>query len=180
MLTNCTPFSAAVASLLLLSTLTSCSEDSTDLVFNSSNDEVTDESRIRFTKAANSDWQLVENQDRITSNVWLTRRSQGLLFNAKVESEHNGSGPKGTRWFHRTLEEIEKVGSLEDYSEEQLRSLKFVSMKSASNSRMRDAPGKTFIVHLVEDDVFIELSFHSWGNKSEGGGFSYSRTKVKD
>ncbi len=171
MLINCTLSSMAVASLLLLSTLTSCSDDSTDLVFDPSNEEVTDESRIRFTKAANSDWQLVENQDKITSNVWLTRRSQGLLFNAKVESEHNGSGPKGTKWF---------LGSLEDYSEEQLRSLEFVSMKSASNSRMRDAPGKTFIVHLVEDDIFIELLFHSWGNKSEGGGFSYSRTKVKE
>ena len=171
MLVNCTLSSMAVASLLFLSTLTSCSEDSTDLVFDPANDEVTDESKIRFTKSANSDWQLAENQDRITSNVWLTRRSQGLLFNAKVESEHNGLGPKGTKWF---------LGSLEDYSEEQLRSLEFVSMKSASNSRMRDAPGKTFIVHLVEDDIFIELLFHSWGNKSEGGGFSYSRTKVKE
>ena len=171
MLVNCTLSSMAVASLLFLSTLTSCSEDSTDLVFDPANDEVTDESKIRFTKSANSDWQLAENQDRITSNVWLTRRSQGLLFNAKVESVHNGSGPKGTKWF---------LGSLEDCSEEQLRSLEFVSMKSASNSRMRDAPGKTFIVHLVEDDIFIELLFHSWGNKSEGGGFSYSRTKVKD
>ena len=171
MLVNCTLSSMAVASLLFLSTLTSCSEDSTDLVFDPANDEVTDESKIRFTKSANSDWQLAENQDRMTSNVWLTRRSQGLLFNAKVESVHNGSGPKGTKWF---------LGSLEDYSEEQLRSLEFVSMKSASNSRMRDAPGKTFIVHLVEDDIFIELLFHSWGNKSEGGGFSYSRTKVKD
>ena len=145
MLVNCTLSSMAVASLLFLYTLTSCSEDSTDLVFDPTNDEVTDESKIRFTKSANSDWQLAENRDRITSNVWLTRRSQGLLFNAKVESEHNGSGPKGTKWF---------LGSLEDYSEEQLRSLEFVSMKSASNSRMRDAPGKTFIVHLVEDDIF--------------------------
>ena len=171
MIVNCTLPSIAVVSLLLISTFTSCSDDSTDLVFAPENNEVTDESRVRFTKAANSDWQLIENQDRITSNVWLTRRSQGLLFNAKVESEHNGSGPKGTKWF---------LGSLEDYSEEQLRSLEFVSMKSAAKAKMRDVPGKTFIVHLVEDDTFIELLFHSWGNKSEGGGFSYSRTKVKE
>ena len=56
MLINCTLSSMAVASLLFLSTLTSCSEDSTDLVFDPANDEVTDESKIRFTKAANSDW----------------------------------------------------------------------------------------------------------------------------
>ncbi len=161
----------AFVSLLLLSTLTSCSDDSTDLIFDPDNSEVTDESRVRFTKAANTDWRLEENQDRITSNVWLTRGSEGLLFNAKVESKHNGAGPKGTKWF---------LGSLEDYSEEQLRSLEFGSMKSASKSRMRDARGKTFIVHLVEDEMFIELLFHSWGNKSEGGGFSYSRTKVKE
>ena len=171
MLTNCTLSSIAFVSLLLLSTLTSCSDDSTDLIFDPDNSEVTDESRVRFTKAATTDWRLEENQDRITSNVWLTRGSEGLLFNAKVESKHNGAGPKGTKWF---------LGSLEDYSEEQLRSLEFASMKSASKSRMRDAPGKTFIVHLVEDDMFIELLFHSWGNKSEGGGFSYSRTKVKE
>ena len=171
MLVNSTLSSMAVVSLLLLSTLTSCSDDSTDLVFAPENNEVTDESRIRFTKAANTDWRLAENQDRITSNVWLTRGSQGLLFNAKVESRHNGAGPKGTKWF---------LGSLEDYSEEQLRSLEFVSMKSASKANMRNVPGKTFIVHLVEDDTFIELLFHSWGNKSEGGGFSYSRTEVKE
>ena len=86
MLTNCTLSSFSFVAILLLSTLTSCSDDSTDLVFDPSNDEVTDESKIRFTKVANSDWKLADNQDRITSNVWLTRGSEGLLFNAKVAS----------------------------------------------------------------------------------------------
>ena len=155
--------------LCLLTNLMSCTNHSTDFVFDSHTDDSEDENRVLFTKIANDDWRLAENQDQITSNVWLTRADEGLLFNTKIEDKPNGVGPSGTKWF---------PGSLEDYSVEELRSLKFVSMKSAAGSRMREALGKTFIVHLVEDAAFIELTFRSWGNKSQGAGFSYSRTKI--
>ena len=181
--------------LFLLVSLASCSNDSPDFVFNANTDEPadmntdeptdtntntdeladtntdepTDATPVRFTKVANADWRLAENQDQITPNVWLTRANEGLLFNARIEDRPNGAGPSGTKWF---------LGRLEDYTEEQLFTLEFRSLKNAAGSRMKDTPGKTFIVHLVEDNVFIELTFHAWGNKSEGAGFSYSRTNV--
>ena len=149
----------------------SCTNDSTDLIFNTGEDGALDDKRLRFTKIAKADWRLAENQDRITPNLWLTRADEGLLFNAKIENKPDGSGPSGTKWF---------LGSLDDYTEEQLGALEFVSMKRAAGSKMRDVPGKSFIVHLVEDDAFIELTFLSWGNKSEGAGYSYLRTNLAE
>ena len=201
MLKLCVVNSPTILLSFLLVSLASCSNDSPDFVFNANTDELadantdeltdtntdeltdtntdeltdtnTDEPKdatpVRFTKVANADWRLVENQDQITPNVWLTRANQGLLFNARIEDRSNGAGPSGTKWF---------LGKLEDYEEEQLFTLEFESLKNAAGSRMKDTPGKTFIVHLVEDNVFIELTFHAWGNKSEGAGFSYSRTNV--
>ena len=189
----CIANSPIILLLFLLVSLASCSNDSPDFVFNANTDEQadmnadeptdtntdkladtntdepTDATPVRFTKVANADWRLAGNQDQITSNVWLTRADEGLLFNARIEDRPNGAGPSGTKWF---------LGRLEDYTEEQLFTLEFKSLKNAAGSRMKDTPGKTFIVHLVEDNVFIELTFHAWGNKSEGAGFSYSRTNV--
>ena len=41
---------------------------------------------ITFTKPDFADWTLPENQDRLTNDVWLTRRNTRPLFNIVVES----------------------------------------------------------------------------------------------
>ena len=158
---------SCLMSLALL--MTACSDKEADMIFDSNGEKQTTGKDIVFTKSANADWTKHENQDKITENVWLTRTDQGLLFNIKSETSSNGSGPTGTEWV---------VGSLDEYTKEQLLSLEFTSLKKAAESRMRNVVGKSFIVRLIEDDLFIDLTFLAWGNKSEGGGFSYSRSSV--
>jgi len=49
---------------------------------------------MTFTKADNADPTLEANQDRITSNVWLTRgNSGGQIYNAKTESSFQKQQP---------------------------------------------------------------------------------------
>ncbi|PLX21178.1 MAG: hypothetical protein C0599_08210, partial [Salinivirgaceae bacterium] len=38
---------------------------------------------VSFTREANVDWTLPENQDRITDNVWITRQERMGPINAK-------------------------------------------------------------------------------------------------
>ena len=38
---------------------------------------------VTFAKAANADWALEANQDRITNDVWITRQDRGPIYNFK-------------------------------------------------------------------------------------------------
>tara|TARA_B100001250_G_scaffold409411_1_gene433692 strand:+ start:9011 stop:9523 length:513 start_codon:yes stop_codon:yes gene_type:complete len=147
----------------------SCNNGEKDMVFDAGDMGDGDSERLVFTKRSNSDWEKSENQDRISENVWLTRAEKGLLFNCKVEASSNSSGPTGTQWIE---------GKIADFTMDQLQSLKFTSLKKAANAKMKLVVGKTFIVNLLEDNIYIELTFLAWGDKSEGGGFSYSRSII--
>ena len=115
-----------------------------------------------FTKVDNSDPNSEENQDRITSNVWITRGvSGGEIYNFVTESgSTKGQSPEGTLW---------AVGSIDDLS-----SLSFSSFRNAVG-RPKDSPGQNLILHLIEDNIYLTVKFTSW---SEGrlGGFSYQRS----
>ena len=41
---------------------------------------------VVFTKPDSADWTLEENQDRITDNVWITRKDIQSLFNIAQEA----------------------------------------------------------------------------------------------
>ena len=59
---------------------------------------------VVFTKADSADWTIEENQDRITDNVWITRKHNQSIFNIAVESGYSGSSgsPVGTLWSNST------------------------------------------------------------------------------
>ena len=59
---------------------------------------------VIFSKPDSADWTLEEYQDRITHNVWITRKHNQSLFNIAQEdgySSSNGS-PVGTLWANTT------------------------------------------------------------------------------
>src|SRR5215469_16509815 len=59
---------------------------------------------ITFTKADFADPFSAANQDRITSDLWLTRGSDHGLFNADTEGGFTHfSSPAGTLWADGTL-----------------------------------------------------------------------------
>ncbi|MBC8436092.1 MAG: right-handed parallel beta-helix repeat-containing protein, partial [Bacteroidetes bacterium] len=122
-----------------------------------------------FTKAAYADWTLPENQDRITENVWITRQNTQGLFNAAVHSSWNCCTPYGTEW---------AWGSTEGNSNP------YVPWRDVARYGQSGMPvyqscsnGNVMSLHLIEQDIYFDVTWHLW-TQSSGGGFSYTRTGV--
>ena len=124
---------------------------------------------ITFAKADGADFTFAENQDRITDLVWITRGDLKGIFNIKVEASYQGDGvtggsPSDTEWAFGTNENVS--------------SLNFTTWAQAADG---DPPGlvnRDMVLHLVTDDIYLDLKFLSWtkGDSNETGGFSYRRS----
>ena len=119
-----------------------------------------------FTKADFANWELAENQDRITSNVWITRQDTQGIFNRSQETFYSSSSPKDTEWAVGTTSNL---GSLTFYS--------WSGVPVSPPARV----GLNMVVHLISDGIYIDIKFTSWTQGSppggnNGGGFSYQRS----
>ncbi len=117
---------------------------------------------IEFVLEDGADHTLEANQDRITESVWITRLNNGgQILNLVAEgSPTTETSPLGTRW---------ALGTTAD-----LASLEFDTFRGAVG-RPRDAVGKDLVLHIVEEDIYIDLRFTAW-SRSRRGGFAYERT----
>ena len=65
--------------------ISSCYYENEEDLYGKLEEKVWTSDIITFTKTDNSDESLAENQDRITDNVWITRKlSGGQIYNAVV------------------------------------------------------------------------------------------------
>ena len=120
---------------------------------------------VVFTKPDSADWTLEEYQDRITDNVWITRKHNQSLFNIAQEdgySSSNGS-PVGTLWANTTTAQADSAS----YTN-------FVAMHGGSPQSLI---GDTVSLYLPEDNLYFDVVFTSYTGGG-GGGFSYIRTSV--
>ena len=118
---------------------------------------------LTFTKDNGADPTQEANQDRITDNVWITRgNGGGQIYNAAVESDASKStSPEDTEWALGTTANIEN--------------LTFDAFRDIV--RPQDVVGKDLVLHLISDDIYIDIQFTSWSQGSNsGGGFSYTRS----
>lgn len=119
-----------------------------------------------FSKVAFADQTLALNQDRMTNNVWLTRASTAGLFNIKTEAAFSHFlSPSGTAWAH---------GTTANYS-----SLTYTDWETWAGGapNIPNIPGQPAVVHLIGDDIYLDLTFTAWGvNSGAGGSFSYTRS----
>ena len=157
-------------------TITISSNISLTAIFNalpnaSNSSNLTDESEgpviwmnetIAFNKSDGSNPNLVENQDRIRDNIWITRgNSGGQIFNIALNSNANKiESPVGTEWAIGTLDEIDN--------------LSFDYFRNAV-SRPKNVVGKNLVLHLIEDNIYLTVKFISW-SQGKRGGFSYERS----
>ncbi|USN99250.1 MAG: hypothetical protein H6810_00815 [Phycisphaeraceae bacterium] len=123
---------------------------------------------VEFSKVAFADPNLAENQDRITDNVWITRGDTEGIFNLAAEPTFTGHGssspsPIGTEW---------AVGSAADWQ-----TLTFGTWGSLPGSPP-SLPGVDLVMHLVDDDIYIDVRFTDWGGGGSGGAFTYLRSSV--
>jgi glucose/arabinose dehydrogenase len=121
---------------------------------------------VTFTKAPGADFAQPENQDRITPGVWITRANSQGIFNIKAEPSytHNVS-PVGTEWAAGTTADFE--------------TLTYSDWETWTGKAVGGGPpgtvGQNAVLHLIAENTYIDITFHSWASAT-GGGFSYVRS----
>lgn len=118
-------------------------------------------STVFFEKGDYVDWLLPENQDSIAPAVKITRANQQGIFNISVEEIYDYSSPAGTKWAKGLTNEV----NVHDY----------VYWRDAVQGPRDNLVGEPYSLHLLEDDVYYDVVFHSWTSGGNGGGFSYTR-----
>ena len=121
---------------------------------------------VVFIKPDSADWTLPENQDRITDNVWITRKDIQSLFNITQEDGYSGNSgsPVGTLWAHTTTAAADPAS----YTN-------FVAMHGGGPQSII---GDTVSLYLPQDELYFDVIFLSFSGGNTGGGFSYSRTSI--
>jgi hypothetical protein len=121
---------------------------------------------MEFNLPGGADWTQPTNQDRITTNVWITRDAVNGhgIFNAASESVYASHfSPKGTEWAY---------GFLTNYA-----SLSYTNWEDCYGSApvlINNITSTNVVVHLIADDIYLSLKFTSWGGP--GAGFTYTRS----
>lgn len=119
---------------------------------------------ITFVKADGADPDLEANQDRITDNVWITRGNDGGPISNAQSDANTDNGPGDTEW---------AIGTLDDLSV-----LEFADLRGAigdGRGAFRDLVGVDLVLHLITDDVYLDVKFTSW-SQGMNGGFAYERS----
>ena len=101
------------------------------------------------------------NQDFLTESVILTRKNTQGLFNIAKESGYNYLSPSDTEW---------AMGTTADFS-----NLYFSNWREAMQWCPPCQVNQDFVIHLITDDIYIDVKILSWVDSS-GGGFSYERS----
>ena len=129
---------------------------------------------IAFNKPDFADPTLAVNQDRITENVWLTRGDFFPLFNIAVEPGYTGGSPTGTEWAFGPTQPG-NPGPIRASNYANLAFTSFVLSLDATIglNAVRYGPG---VVHLIDNDIYLDIRFTSWTLGPGGGGFSYIRS----
>lgn len=131
---------------------------------------------ITFEKLDYADFNLEQNQDRITETVWITRQNQQGIYNVNQESSYNWDiSPSGTLWFW---------GNTSNFLTHPNNTIEFCNGQLTGGKRWLDwhdwdppgMVGQEAVLYLVEDDAYLDIMFTSWTEAGEGGGFSYIRS----
>lgn len=131
---------------------------------------------LSFSKPNSVDESLPEYQDRITDNVWLTRATTGGLFNIAQEPGFLfGDSPADTEWATDLL----PANAGQTIAATNWASLNFDNWIDAyggvaSGQLPARLIGRDAVVHLISDDIYLDLRFSGWA-QAGGGGFSYLR-----
>ena len=132
-----------------------------------------------FSKPAFSDYLLPEFQDRITDNVWLTRGASQGLVNAVSECDEEDCfyahtfSPEGTEW----ATDLIAANASEDIEAANWQQLTFDDWETAYGFSIgANILDHVAVLHLIEDDIYIDIRFTQWGSTpASGTPISYER-----
>ena len=128
-----------------------------------------------FSKTGSDDPTLPANQDRLTDNVWLTRGEVQGLFNIAPGKEtfftHNLS-PADTKWATGWM----SANAGKEITASNHLALIFTDWEASYGARQMlqgNITNYDAVVHLVTDDIFLNLRFTEW---LSFGDFAYTRS----
>jgi hypothetical protein len=132
-----------------------------------------------FIKTGYADPELAENQDRLTEHVWLTRGDDRGLLNAVDECGFTaGCGytsnfsPADTEWATNLVPGNAGLA----IAASNWQQLQFTDWEAAYGDRVGTLiVGRDAVVHLITDDIYLDLRFTTWSSALSGGFFSYLR-----
>jgi PEP-CTERM motif len=132
---------------------------------------------LTFSKASGAEPLLPENEDFLTSNVQLTRNSMRGLLNAAVDCDafsctYQDNSPGGTEW----ATPLQNPGSA--ISATNWAALNFVDWEVAYGDQyllVNNITSLPAVMHLIADDIYLDLQFTQWGAHGAGG-FTYQRS----
>ena len=115
-----------------------------------------------FSKSPFANPTLAVTQDHISPLVWITRGNTQGIYNIHLESSyvHNVS-PAGTEW---------ATGDAVNHA-----SLVFKPWEVWAGVDPPSTVGVNACVHLITEDIYVDIVFDSWGSGTSGGYFSYRR-----
>ncbi len=121
---------------------------------------------VSFSKAAFANSADPANQDYLTPGVRLTRADVEGLYNAVVQSSWDYPGPVGTEWATGTISD--GVGTL---------SFNNWWNYVWSLGGPPEAVGVPSVLHLIDEDIYIDITVSDWGvGGGAGGYFSWERS----
>jgi hypothetical protein len=113
----------------------------------------------------------VGSQDRITNSVWLVRSNEFMapLFNYRQEAVPNlasGTSPLGTEWAMGPTADQDPATPV------------YTNFSDSTGNNEQLLSGQTLSLHVIEEDIYFDVTFSSYTYPSAGGGFAYTRTRV--
>ncbi len=133
-------------------------------------------SGLTFEFAKPNSFDFPPPADEITASVALTRASSQGPYNAAQESAWNGSGPLGTRWATNINNPTESIAATNHAA------LTFGSWLEAYGGLFQaglNIVGRDAVLHLISDDIYLDIRFTDWTQGSGGGGdFTYLRAEA--
>jgi hypothetical protein len=126
---------------------------------------------ISFAKSSGADPTLPQNQDFLTPQVILTRGSVQGIFNIALETGFASTSPADTQWATDLGNPSQSITATN------FAALTFTNWAAAYNSNPTgNAVGRAAVVHLIRDDIYLDLRFTGFQGGTPGGAFSYQRS----
>jgi hypothetical protein len=132
---------------------------------------------VIFSKAPSTDPTIATNQDRLTLHVWLTRGTSAGMFNIAPgqETSFSATSPKDTLW----ATSVQAANAGQTITASNYAALTFDTWQNAfggSGSLGGNITTHDAVVHLLTDDIYLNLRFTSFTGGSNNGAFTYQRS----
>jgi hypothetical protein len=130
-----------------------------------------------FSKASGADWTLPENQDRILSDIWLTRANFQGMFNIAQEASYQSFvSPASTAWATSIVgDNGDKAITATNWEQ-----LDFTNWQDAYGGQTQLFNNITSLQAVVRlssggNDIYLNLQVTDW-EAVLGGAFTYVRS----